>query len=224
MDELFPQPDPIASCCDIFLQDCAVGQKCVPYGESNGTWSGTKCVDVQGNGQAGDACTFDGILGGSDDCGQDSYCFFVEPVVLMSVGICTPFCAGNAADPICAPATACVITNNDALALCAPTCDPLLQDCGYGGCYYADENFVCLPKADDVPFGEACEASNQCVFGGVCTPGPLLPACAGDFCCAAYCDLTDPLCSIAGTECVSFYAEGQAPPGYEDVGVCILPG
>jgi hypothetical protein len=29
---------------------------------------------------------------------------------------------------------------------------------------------------------------------------------------------------MMGTECVSFYAEGTAPAGYEDVGVCVLPG
>jgi hypothetical protein len=224
-DELFPQPDPISSCCDIFLQDCGNGQKCVPYGEAGGTWAGTKCVDVLGDGIPGDPCTFDGILGATDDCGAGSYCFEVQQVGLMSIGVCTALCGGDPLSPICDPGTSCLIANNDALALCVSDCDPLLQDCGQGlGCHFADDSFSCLTIASDVPVGEPCEASNDCSPGGVCTPGSLFPMCGGDFCCASYCDVFDPVCLNVGTECVAFYAMGQAPPGYESVGLCVLPG
>jgi hypothetical protein len=224
MDELFPQPDLIESCCDPFLQDCGAGQKCVPYGESGGTWAGNKCVDVQGDGQPGDSCIYGGIVGANDDCGPDTFCFGVEQVALMTIGICTPLCGGTMADPLCEPGTSCLISNNDALSVCVPSCDPLLQDCGADlACYYANEAFACLPTTDEIPTGEPCEFSNQCAAGNLCAPGAALPSCNGDYCCTALCNLVDPICSQVGTACESVYLEGQAPPGYEDVGICLAP-
>ncbi|MFV8750807.1 ribulose phosphate epimerase [Nannocystaceae bacterium ST9] len=223
-DELFPQLPGLASCCDPFSQDCPADQKCVPYGEAGGTWSGSKCVDIEGSGQAGDACTSGGITGANDDCAAGLTCFFTELQVLNLVGTCTPLCAGSSADPICPPNTACVVANDEAVAVCLPTCDPLLQDCGQGtACHYAHERFTCLASTQDVPTGEPCSFSNNCAAGNACLPAALFPSCNGDFCCASFCDLGSPACAVMGTECVAFYAEGQAPAGYENVGVCTQP-
>jgi hypothetical protein len=42
-------------------------------------------------------------------------------------------------------------------------------------------------------------------------------------CCTPYCSLAAPTC-VAPDECVSFYGDpNAAPPGFEDVGVCVLP-
>jgi len=40
-----------------------------------------------------------------------------------------------------------------------------------------------------------------------------------------FCDLSeDPSPCGAPLECVPFFEEGTAPPNYESVGLCILPG
>jgi hypothetical protein len=109
---------------------------------------------------------------------------------------------------------------------CGTPCDPLLQDCDAGmACYYVEQgdNFLCVPTSQDIPTGEPCGFVNDCAPGNICWPADTLPFCNGSACCAAFCDLTDPVCGVMGTECVAFYGEGMAPPGYEDVGVCVLP-
>jgi hypothetical protein len=65
---------------------------------------------------------------------------------------------------------------------------------------------------------------NDCAPGILCLSADLLPECEGNSCCAAYCDLDNPVCSVEGTECVGFFEEGQEPPGLENVGVCVDPG
>jgi len=75
----------------------------------------------------------------------------------------------------------------------------------------------------DAPEGEPCMFANDCVEGTNCAPGPASPICNAEACCVAFCDLSDPTCSIAGTECTTFYARGTAPSGYENVGVCVNP-
>jgi hypothetical protein len=103
-------------------------------------------------------------------------------------------------------------------------CDPLLQDCPQGElCAWSGDIFGCLDSTRQIPSGEPCDAVNDCAAGNFCADAAALPACNGAACCAPFCDLTDPICSIAGTECVAFFEEGMAPPGHEDVGVCILP-
>ena len=67
----------------------------------------------------------------------------------------------------------------------------------------------------------------MCDPGGWCAAAETVPDCAGaSGCCAAFCDISDPDASMtcpAGTECVAWYEMGTAPPGDEDIGVCILP-
>ncbi len=122
----------------------------------------------------------------------------------------------------CDPATC----TYDASGCDLETCDPLLQDCGARmGCFFdqANDGFFCISSTQDIPTGEPCGFVNDCAPGNICWAADMLPFCNGSGCCAAFCDLTDPTCSVMGTECVSFYPEGMAPPGFEDVGVCILP-
>ena len=85
--------------------------------------------------------------------------------------------------------------------------------------------FVCTNRRDTAdPLGEGCGYINDCSPGLICLDAVDFPDCAGAACCSAYCDLNDPVCSLAGTECVAFWDMGQAPPGQENLGVCVLPG
>src|SRR5690242_9848822 len=42
--------------CDSFLQDCAEGEKCVPWSPSGGAWDASKCVPVLGDQAMGEPC------------------------------------------------------------------------------------------------------------------------------------------------------------------------
>ena len=211
--------------CDPFMQDCPEGEKCVPYGSTGGNWDANKCVPVTGDGAPGDECTYGGVAEATDSCGANSHCWDVQDVDGALVGICTAFCGGTADSPTCDPGTSCLIANDGSITLCIQTCDPLLQDCGDGlACFWANNDFQCIFTTQDIPTGEPCGYINDCVAGNICLDATVVPDCAGSACCGNFCDLTDPTCTVGGTECTAFFEEGMAPPGYENVGVCILPG
>lgn len=213
----------IASSCDPWAQDCNEGEKCVAYASSGGTWDANKCVPINGSGAPGDPCTYSDAATSTDDCGATSWCWDVN---MEGVGTCTPFCTGSADNPVCDPGSSCSIANNGSINLCLTTCDPLLQDCGVEGqaCFFDGNGFVCANATQDIPTGEPCGFINDCVAGNICLAPESFPNCNGSSCCGAFCDLTDPApCTPDGTECTAFYEEGMAPPGYEDVGVCVVP-
>jgi hypothetical protein len=220
-------PDPgdmeTASTCDPWTQDCPEGEKCVAYASAGMSWDANKCVPITGNGAEGDPCTYAGAVESTDDCGAGTWCWNVN---MDGVGTCTPFCDGTPDDPICDPGQGCSIANDGSINICLQQCDPLLQDCeGENICFYDfSGNFVCAFGAGDIPTGEPCGFINDCAAGGVCLDATTLPSCNGASCCGAFCDLTDPACATMGTECTAFFEEGTAPPGYEAVGVCIIPG
>ena len=211
--------------CDPFLQDCPEGEKCVPYGSTGGNWDANKCVAVTGSGAAGDTCTYGGVVEATDDCDENTHCWDVMDVDGMAIGVCTEFCTGTADDPVCPPDTSCLIANDGSINMCIQTCDPLLQDCGAGlACFWANNDFNCIFTTQDIPLGEPCGFINDCAPGLGCLSAEVMPNCNGSACCGSFCDLTAADCPQEGTECTEFFEEGMAPPGYEDVGVCIIPG
>jgi hypothetical protein len=218
-------PDDVmgAASCDPWLQDCPEGEKCVAYASAGGTWDANKCVQVNGSGQEGDPCMYTGAVDSNDNCGADTWCWDVGA---EGLGTCTPFCSGSPDSPMCQPGTSCSIANNGSINLCMVSCNPLLQDCPVDGtsCFWEGNNFVCANATQDIPAGEPCGFINDCVGGSICLAPEATPNCNGASCCVEYCDLFEPFCSIAGTECTSFFEEGTAPPGFEDVGVCVVPG
>jgi hypothetical protein len=210
--------------CDPFTQDCPDGEKCVPYASSGTVWDANMCVPVTGDGAIGDTCISAGIVEATDDCGLDSICWDVMDIDGVLTGVCTPFCAGTADVPICDPGSSCMIASDGSITLCIPTCDPLIQDCGDAlGCYFTGSDFNCVFTTSNIPMGEPCGYINDCAPGNFCADATSLAVCDGSACCALFCNLVDPLCLLAQTECVAFFDEGMAPPGHEDVGVCILP-
>ncbi len=211
--------------CDPFMQDCPDGEKCVPYASDGGNvWNANKCVPVTGDGAVGDPCIWGGIVEATDDCGPESICWDVMDVEGQQIGVCTEYCGGTADAPTCPAETSCIIINEGSINICITNCDPLLQDCGMGlGCFWANTAFSCIFTAGEIPTGEPCGYINDCAPGNLCADATTLPACAGSACCTPYCDLVSPTCTVMGTECASFFEEGMAPPGYEDVGVCVLP-
>lgn len=222
--------------CSPWEQDCPEGEKCMPWADDGGnSWNALRCSPLDPTPAAvGDACTVEGSgVSGIDDCDLGAMCWAVDPET--NQGTCLAFCTGTPDAPACDdPTTQCTIENGGVLILCLPSCDPLLQDCADGDeCIPSNDTFVCVVDSseDFGGAGDPCEYLNVCDPGLMCAAAELVPNCNGaSGCCTPFCDVTDAGASMdcANTvgieaECLPYFEEGQAPPGYEDVGVCGIP-
>jgi hypothetical protein len=220
--------DPIE--CDVWTQDCPRGEKCTPYASSGGWWDATRCSPLEPNpAGAGEPCTAEGgAKSGVDNCEVGAMCWDVDDET--NVGTCVDLCAGSNETPICpTPETSCAVFYQDVLAICFPTCDPLLQDCAEAyGCFLGEfEEFHCAPSLldDAAEHGETCSYINSCVPGLHCANAKHVFDCVGKECCTEFCDLEaaepDAACSGAmnGETCIALFDDGQHP----NVGICQLP-
>ncbi len=208
--------------CDIFLQDCMPGEKCVPYASGGGTWDANKCVPVMGDGMVGEACVYKGVVEATDDCDESSACWYIDN---MGMGVCTAFCEGSPQDPVCPEGDTCLISNMGSIAFCLPGCNPIAQDCPEGqGCFWSGSTFACASLTAEIPAGEPCGFINDCAEGLMCLTADVIPGCAGSACCGEFCDLDcgPDSCTLPGTSCAPFFEGGGASPGNADVGVCIV--
>ncbi len=220
--------------CDIWGQDCPDDQKCMPFADDgSNAWNATKCTPLDPNAALiGDVCEGGGVSG-IDNCELGSMCYYVDSET--GEGVCVPFCIGSEEDPSCADLNdKCSISNMGSLILCRKTCDPLLQDCsGSAACLPASgsNDFVCIVDAsgEEGQAGDPCEYLNSCDPGLYCVEASLVPDCVASGCCTEFCDYSDPnkddACSQKdlGMSCELYFIEGEAPPGFEGLGGCILP-
>jgi hypothetical protein len=218
--------DPVG--CDPYAQDCAEGEKCVPYSSNGGgAWDAVKCVPILGDQAPGEPCTYTDPVVATDDCDGTSWCFNVDEDTLE--GTCHAFCSGTPQMPECPPMTICSTPTPGVINVCTPSCDPIGQDCEEGtGCYWYMDEFTCIPTSDDLPTGEPCGFPNDCAPGNYCIADDKLPTCDAAECCANFCDLDlgDSQCAaVPGTACVPFFEQVEAMevPGHENVGICVLP-
>jgi hypothetical protein len=229
-------PD-VTPTCDIWNpDDCPEGEKCTAYATAGSSWDANKCVMIMGDGQPGDDCVAtDGSgVSGNDDCAEGSMCWDINQDT--QTGYCVEFCTGSAENSSCNGDTICAIYNDGVLPLCLPTCDPLSAggDCpnDMNVCVSdpGGDGFVCVLNASGqmAPYGTECQYVNSCNQGLFCAAADAVPGCAGSQgCCSEFCDINEPnTCSGAagGQECVLWFEEGTAPPGYENIGGCAIPG
>ncbi len=220
--------------CSVWDQDCADGEKCMPWANDGGNaWNSSKCTPLDSApGQPGDPCTVEGSgVSGVDSCDIGAMCWNVDE---ENAGTCIALCSGSPDAGLCDnPATSCSIFNEGFLPLCLPSCDPLLQNCAEGeACYPTEESFSCAPDASGPElggYGDPCEYLNACDAGLLCANAAVVPGCEATGCCTEFCDTSvpEPAADCGGVaqgqECVSAFPEGQAQPGYEDVGLCAIP-
>lgn len=213
--------------CDLFAQDCPVGEKCMPWAnDGSSAWNATRCSPLDDDPDGlGEPCTVEGNgTSGIDSCDIGLMCFDVDPET--NEGECSALCMGDPSDPMCPDGSYCQISNDGALPLCIDACNPLTQDCDPGdGCYPIGELFTCAPEAEPGVYPDPCEFINVCEAGSVCLSGELIPGCTEIGCCSPLCDITVPdSCPDPGEGviCVPWW-EMDAPPGYENVGACSLP-
>lgn len=207
--------------CQAELQDCPDGYKCL-LRRGAADWEFV-CLPVLGDAGVGEACNHDGVIAGTDDCDQESWCIGpFDPNGSPWTGLCYPFCVGGSCEDA---GDRCVGIGN--LPVCAPICDPLLAgSCAGQGeaCIYrAPEGFVCFPTGSEgAGLGEPCATAVSCEAGLHCSAN--VPGCAADeYCCTEYCDTTaaNPACTVEGAQCAAI---GATDPSQAHVGACVNPG
>src|SRR5690606_37261700 len=84
--------DPEGAECQADLQDCPDGYKCLlRLGAAD--WEFV-CLPVLGDAGPGEACMHDGVVAGTDDCNQDTWCIGpFDPSGAPWSGLCYPLCA-----------------------------------------------------------------------------------------------------------------------------------
>lgn len=221
--------------CNIWDQDCPPGEKCTVWSNVGGeVWNAVRCAPIDDNpGQPGDECTTEGsATSGIDDCDLGSLCWNVD--LETNMGTCVALCTGDEGNPMCDnPDDTCSL--HDPLALCLPSCDPLIQDCPIDQvCHPSNDHseslWVCSREAagDLGNYGDACEYFNVCNPGLVCL-ADAVPDCEGaNQCCTEICALDSPSGNQQceewgeGQMCRPWYTPGTEPPGLENVGYCGL--
>ena len=126
--------------CDVFMQDCLDGEKCMPWANDGGeVWNASRCTPIDTDPAApGEPCAVEGSgFSGIDTCAEGAMCFHVDPET--NEGVCVELCSGDADTPVCLEGT-CVLQFEPALPLCFQTCDPDMPDC--------DPTEVCEPVLD----------------------------------------------------------------------------
>lgn len=220
--------------CDLVVQDCPPGYKCMPWGDGVDYVNSVRCSPVVAEPVGlGEPCHVErSPVSGLDDCDYGAICWDVDPAT--GEGECMPFCMGTQANLLCEdPDRICEWMGH--VPLCTPFCDPLLQDCPAGEGCYPIEPWTCAPddSGDLGAYGDPCDFINRCDPGLVCLNGgavpPGLPCEGTSGCCTELCDVEDEAGDLQctgvaeGQTCQAWYGERYAPPGFERVGACALP-
>lgn len=231
-----PPDHAISMSCDQWAQDCPEGQKCNAWAnDGGGAWNDTKCVPVDPNPDpVGAPCmVVDSGVSGLDSCVKGAICWDVNQVT--KTGTCVAYCSGTESacirDPgsCCAPGTVCSINASGVVTLCLYSCNPILEDCEGAAevCYPVDDAFQCAPdvSGDMGAVGDPCEYVNTCDPGTYCGDPATFPGCDPNApgCCVPFCPLDAPACP-PGTVCAPWYDPLDTPPGYENLGSCVIPG
>jgi hypothetical protein len=217
--------------CDPIAQDCPDGFKCTALDtDQDDFWDANKCVDAPDDGGvAGDPCTIEGedMFTGIDNCAEGYLCLNVDEN--QENGACIEFCSSDMTCPNTSGGDGvCIVQNDGVLPICLSTCDPLLQDCaGQAACYGTGEPpFICFnPDAKGGgQDGTACGYLNACLEGLSCAAAETQENCTSmEYgCCTPFCPLDGVGACTGAEECVPFFAMEQ--PGFENVGICALPG
>jgi hypothetical protein len=224
-----PDVEDIGFCNPGVADDCPDGEKCTAYVMEPGYCcvDTNACVPIIGDKQFGDACTRTEM---NDDCDNTLFCMTTTSGATGD-GVCLQLCDMSDAT-YCAnvgqPEAVCTPFNDGVLPLCEGACDPLTQDCGMAwGCYPVDDGFTCAGPAYDPGEGQDgsdCFTIQSCEPGLACIAGDVLEGCTSASCCTSFCDTAGSGNECSAPEsCEPYFEPGMAPPGYETVGLCILP-
>lgn len=214
--------------CNIFSQNCQPGQKCAAYAIGDNGWDATKCVDVTGTDEPGEACTSDGTYSGIDTCIEGALCW--PPY--SNLGTCMALCTGSWEAISCKPPATATSFGFGALCLCIVDCDPLVQNCTDPGqgCYEMGDKFSCVPddSGEEGQANDPCEFINACDKGQICGAPTFVGAgCAegSPGCCTPFCNFPDGTCPNPDQDCMQWLDPMQLPPNDPrlSIGACGVP-
>ncbi|MBV1860198.1 MAG: hypothetical protein KUG77_17425 [Nannocystaceae bacterium] len=226
-----PDGGPNETYCTVWEDDgwCPRGEACRPFANDGGrTWNANRCSPIADDPDLiGDPCVVeDSAVSGFDSCEARSMCLGVDPKSLQ--GTCVAYCDGTEGAPVCAdPTTTCAVGNDGVVAVCLPSCDPMLQNCGKGeictGNWGEPARFFCMLPS--VPYFNAAGVQPAaCDQGNVGVSPELVDGCLkGEPCCTSFCDPSLPDSCMDGLECTLWTAEGMCP-GICDEAICLSPG
>ncbi len=233
-DGFIPSTDAASpNLCDPWvLGGCPEGEKCAVYSPGGELWASTRCVPIAEDPKGPDEpCSYVGDFhDGVDDCVAGAVCWDVMLLQGGEVGTCVPFCV-DSNNPHCEDddARICNLNKSAGMGLCLPKCDPIASDCPAGCTCVSDSGaggFLCVPDAsgDEGQFMDPCMYANSCDPGLFCAAAAFLPACDDSSgCCAPFCSVDEPQpCTELGLECIPWWEQGAAPPGWEHIGGCGL--
>jgi hypothetical protein len=207
----FVSPSDLPRGCDVLVQDCPSGFKCVPDADFQHS-----CAPILGDGEMGIPCTLDWSVPATDDCAAGLFCWDLG---------CTPLCEGSSEDLMCPTGLVCPV-GGQFLGLCAPlSCNPLQPNCPFDWpCMGLSTDALCVFSEGaghgSVPVGGSCEpfaVASSCISSATCVSASMLPECATEGCCTGWCDPLDPQAceDQPGTVCVTTVDESY--------GACGLP-
>ena len=211
--------------CDPWQPDCPPGERCIWYAnDGENFWSATRCEPIMEH-PAGlnEPCSVVGDeYSGIDNCDIGLVCLGTDG----NQKHCAAHCTGALEAPTCADGYFCVV-HDPGFSWCVESCNPLQQDCALDShvCVFDGASFFCSDfLVGDVPVHGSC-TSAYCAPGLACIPSDASLECEGSFlCCEPFCDATLPnTCPGQDQTCVPWYDPGDAPPGFETLGLCSLP-
>jgi hypothetical protein len=194
--------------CDPRRQNCPSGLVCSEGGDCR------PLLDVPAG--LGESCE-EGLYVGPLACARGLVCIG-DPIVDGSPeGSCLTGCAWDSTH--CPSGSIC----DPEWEFCAPTCDPLAQDCNPGHtCYPSEGTGICVPS-ENVGVWQSCKMSTNWSSGFACAPGLVctrFPQCPSEDhtqgCCVPVCDprLDEPSCPPDLPRCsgLSFSEWGSCTP------------
>lgn len=220
-----PPPPPPPGDGDWCGIDCPEGEKCMPWANDGGSvWNTFRCSPIVDDPDApGEPCLVEGSgTSGIDTCVEDAICWQVDPKT--NEGVCHAACEvmGNALT--CAEGFVCLLFDAG-VPLCVQSCDALMPDCPLGqACTFLGGGLVCQGVPGAVPLGEPCGPAIPCEPGTLCSFDPAV-SCgneAGMGCCAAPCDVNDPMACMGSEVCMPWFPL-RPPPELASLGICAAP-
>jgi hypothetical protein len=219
-DPLPPAPPPgDGDWCGL---DCPEGEKCMPWANDGGSmWNSFRCTPIDDDPDApGEPCMVEGSdTSGIDSCVEDAICWQVDPAT--NEGVCHAACGSGF---VCADGFECLLFDAG-VPLCVQSCDALAPDCPAGlACAFLGGGLVCQAVPGAVPLDQPCGPAIPCEPGTLCSFDPAV-SCGNELgmgCCAAPCDVNDPMACMGPEVCVPWFPL-RPPPELADLGVCAAP-
>ena len=207
--------------CSQARQDCPGGMRCILDEVDNFTVWACRPAAEQPR-RVGESCSFEeDWWPWVDDCERGALC--VDALNSEVGGTCVEHYALGYNNPACSDPFE--FGYRDAwYRVCLAGCDPLQQNCQAGfQCVWNPENafregFVCVRDTGGPGEGERCYLE-RCATGLECWYIEERSADGYSGTCVPYCSLATPECP-QGLSCQARYEPEQAPPGWDDVGLC----